>query len=523
MRMGMMGVLVLSVLTPCVAWGGLQNVQVGGKIEIYGAWYSEVFEPTWEGTRIPDLFLRYRAIGLDGTLSAYRFGRGGNELAFVEQRTRLHLSADFTEEVMAFIEFDSIDTWGEDFRSDYVTGLDSRADTSDDVEVYQAYIEGQSVFGVPIAFRVGRQEMEFGSGWLVGADPGPDPFVGMSFDAVRLTYSADALSVDVWWAKLAEQSPWEQDGDTDFYGVYATYALEDGAAEGVEFDAYWMFLRDAAKRNDTDRAWLGEWIEDLVGYDDYGVTELHTVGLRNVGAWNALDWEVEAAYQWGDASAVGSLFVPVDLVYGDDAADWDLWAGHAEVGYTFDVAWSPRLYLGGAYYQGKDNRDLTFWEWFFPFQKPDASVSFNRLFSSKCEDACLLSTNMSNFWKVYLGATATPTDALEIGVDVGYFETVAPFDNPVAIRHGSFWYPFLADRFPFITKENADDLFWQTFLYVYYQFSEDLGFEVGWAHCFTGDAISDRVAFLDGYGLTNVGGIGEADVDYVYFYTSLEF
>ncbi len=102
--------------------------------------------------------------------SAFSWDEDSNDLSFVEQRTRLNVKADFTNEVSAFIELDSYDIWGEDFRSNYITGADGRAVSNDDVEMYQAYIEANEMFGMPIRMRVGRQELSFGSEWLVGVN-----------------------------------------------------------------------------------------------------------------------------------------------------------------------------------------------------------------------------------------------------------------------------------------------------------------------------------------------------------------
>ena len=55
-----------------------------------------------------------------------------------------------------------------------------------------------------------------GKGWLV--NDMISATLGISFDAVRATYSTETLDVDAWWSKLAENSPIEQDGDVDFYG-----------------------------------------------------------------------------------------------------------------------------------------------------------------------------------------------------------------------------------------------------------------------------------------------------------------
>ena len=172
------------------AYAELQNVQVGGSIRIRG----NVFE-------------------LD-TLG---------DVSFVEQRTTIDVTADFTDEVSAFIELDSYDIWGEDFRSNYVTGVDFRAASGDDVELYQAYIEAREMWGTALRARIGRQEMSLGSEWLVGVNNASSIYQGLSFDGIRLTYATDVFSVDGFWTKLAERFGDFGDNDVDFYGLYVSY------------------------------------------------------------------------------------------------------------------------------------------------------------------------------------------------------------------------------------------------------------------------------------------------------------
>ena len=517
-RVGLLTMVLAGLLGMPFAHGELQNIEIGGKIEIYGAWYSDVYEPRIMPQRIPAVFLPLRAIGPNGTASAIRAGDRGNTAQFFEQRTRLHVAAEFSDDVRAFIEFDSIDTWGEDFRSDYITGADARAATADDVEVFQAYFEADRLFDTSLRLRMGRQEMVFGSGWLVGCDCGPDPFTGLSFDAIRLTCSLDVWTIDAWWAKVAERTLIEEDGDTNFYGIYATYT----GLPSVELDAYWLYVRDAAAINDTNFIAPLEWAEDILGLDDYDVTNLHTVGVRAAGQAGALDFEAEAAYQWGEADSVGALFVRNGLLYGDDGARYDSWAGHGEIGYTVaGLRYTPRVYLGGSYYGGEDHRDTSFREWVNPFSKPQASVSFNRMFTSWMEDDLIDASAKSNFWKAYLGLTAAPTDAIEVDLRVTYLEAVAPFDLPVSFSVGDLAIP-IAPALPFWTERGAKDIGWQAAIVVAYQYSEDLGFEAGYTHSFLGGAIEDGV-FADEHALTNIGGEDNNDVDYVYFMATVEF
>src|SRR5690606_19427375 len=128
---------------------------------------------------------------------------------------------------------------------------------------------------------------------------------------------------------------------------------------------------------------------------------------------------------------------------GDDGAEFDTWATDLEVGYTFDnMPWSPRVYVGGAYFEGQDNRDLSFFEWVSPFNRPDASVSFNRLFPGKPYSAILeIGQDMSNFWQVRLGATARPADALTLGLQAAYFAVDESFDEPLSFSLGGWKVP----------------------------------------------------------------------------------
>jgi hypothetical protein len=522
--LAMLAVAVVAV--PAMA--ELQNVQVGGEIRIRANYYSNLaYDGT--GTQIvwPNFFLPRRAIGGNipgapfngtGILSTLPFrDEGSHSLDFVEQRTRLAVRADFTNEVSAFIELDSYDIWGEDFRSDYITGLDNRAVSNDDVEIYQAYIQAENMWGFPLRMRVGRQEMSLGSEWLVGVNDAAAFFQGLSFDALRLDYATDLFSITAFASILAEGGSFgEQDDDTTFVGVYGSYTgLED-----IVIDAYWLWLRDPRSLNDTNFIAPLEWIEDVFGLDDYDATNLHTFGLRGAGQIGAFDFEAEAAYQTGDAGQVGFLFKP--FIYGDDDAEYDEWGANLELGYTFDIAWQPRVYVGGAYFGGEDNRDLTFWQWINPFDLPEASVSFNRLFSNWEYSEFITNTELSNAYVIRAGVSASPTESVDVLLALSYFNTLEEFDEPLNWNIGGFKIP-VAPALSFLTQENDSELGYEAGLYVTYNYTEDLSFEVGWAHFFVGDGAEDgQFSGLNGLGFIGGSG-GDDDSDYVYVETKIGF
>jgi hypothetical protein len=523
----MLVVFAWGALAPCNATAELQTVLVGGELRIRGQAWSNNF-----GNKTGSVFtgnnLRYGANAVTGRpigdpfggqniLSFFDWDSRGDDYQLVEQRTRLNVRADFTEQISTFVEFEAYHAWGENFRSNYVTGLDQRG--VGDVVVHQGYIEANELFDTPIRLRIGRQEMLLGSGWLIGTGDNLPEFPGLSFDGVRATWMDDQFSVDALWAKLAERSFTVGDNqDTDLFALYGSYT----GLEEITLDAYWMLVRDSRDLADTAFPGFQELFEDWLGLDSYGTTELHTVGVRAAGLIGGFDYNAEVAYQFGDADAMGFLFRPYG--YGDNTAKFSAWAADAEVGYTFDVNWQPRLWLAAAYFDGEDNRDITFWEWLNPFSalvRPESSISFNRLFSDRSYSMILDDQGaLSNFWTVQAGVTVQPTEALRLGAEVAWFEAVEPFDQPwhLRVNGGRVTLPGLG----FLTYETDTELGWETGLWAEYHYTADLLFKAGWRHFFVGDGSEDG-NFVDLNGLVFNGGTAGKDADYLYLEAELTF
>jgi len=548
-------VLVALIVTSVPAFAELQNVIVGGSIRIRGNWATgaagasagNIANQNFGGTFAGQGPWAYSYRGAAGdfhpfanALASLRYsaqpGRGGavtslfgwddanHTNANVEQRTRLSVRADFTDAVSAFIEFDSYDIWGQDFRArNYVTGVDIPANSSEDVEVFQAYIEANEMFGYPVRVRVGRQELMFGSGWLVGPADTASSFTGTSFDAIRATYATDQFSVDAFWAKLADFSAVEEDSDIDLYGVYGSYL----GIENITLDAYYFLLRDAQRIAVTNSGWFSDWVEDIAGVDNYDPTTLHTIGLRGAGTYGAFDFEAEAAYEFGNADQVGARFAGFGVnPYGAEGTDWDQWAANLSVGYTFDMTYTPRVFISGAYFSGEDNRDISFGDWlgalFCPFWTAEPSVSFNRMFSSYEYSQFIDNTDLSNFWTAKVGVSAMPTESLKVTLTGSYLATVEAYDStwPLYWVFGQRiqWF----NNASFISQENEKELGWEVELNAVYNYTEDLSFEVGYAHLFTGDGLAEG-NFINGNGLAFNGGTSDDDADYVYFETKIAF
>ena len=524
----MLTVLVALAATAMPALAELQTVQVGGEVRLRGNWIRNMYATPgpWRRQAMgPALVERRWGSGLWqrpiggpfnglGVYSMYGW-EDRPDVKVIEQRTKLNVKADFTDSVSAFIEFDSYDIWGEDFRSDYVTGVDSRANSADDVEVYQAYIEANDMFGHPLRLRMGRQELVFGSEFLLGNNDNAFFFRGLSFDAIRLTYAADTFSVDAFWAKLAERSPIEQDGDVDLYGLYGSYT----GLENWVFDLYGLLLRDAREIHDSfPFPPLQWWEQDVLGVNDYDVTNLYTVGTRAAGTWNALDVEAEVAYQWGDVDQAGSTFAAGR--YGADDAEVAEWGGRMEVGYSFDFTCQPRLFAGFTYYGGEDERDISFAEWLNPFERSESSVSFNRLFSDEVASGFMdADRSFSNGYIIKAGINAQPLEKLTVMLCASHFEALENFHQPIGFQLGRHWVPCAPFLSFWVDKSDAY-LGTEALLHLEYQYSEDLSFHVGWSHWFNGDA-EGNFSTWNGLGFT--GGADDEDADYIYWGTKLCF
>jgi len=496
---------VLSTVTVLlIAWGAhaeLQQVEVGGEVRIRGRFWNDNYSNGIGGPATP----RYvgssfftRPLGARGLNSRFDFDDAGQDLAYVEHRTRLNVKADFTDDVTAFVELESFDLWGTDFRSDFITGLDTAG--GDTVALYQSYIETRNTFGLPLRARIGRQEMKLGKGWLV--DDITTAIIGRSYDGIRLTYDVSEFEVDAWWSKLVETVAGDE--DLDFYGIYGTYK----GLEQVKLSAYWMLVRDGDEPVDTTLSPLGEWYEDLLGYDDYDPSYLHTVGTRIWGNIGAFDFDWELAYQFGNVDNVGGTFTPI--LYGDTDANADNFATDLELGYSLDMNWSPRIYVGGAFFEGEDDRDFEFGDLLFAGESR-SSVSFNRMFPGAPYSLTLgINQDLSNFWQLRAGVSAKPTDKITLAFKVAYFEIDEPFETPVL-----FFYPAW-------TEENSEELGWTTFLMGKYQYSQDLSLALVWEHLFVGDGLEEGNFFARN-GLEFVGGTDDDDADYVHFDLQLKF
>src|SRR5690606_24679161 len=111
---------------------------------------------------------------------------------------------------------------------------------------------------------------------------------------------------------------------------------------------------------------------------------------------------------------------------------------------------------------------------------------------------------LSNLWIAKAGVSLSPTEKIEVGLDLLYMEALDAFDTPVWRRVGPGRVP-LTFLFPFQTRKSDTDLGVQTIVRAEYAYTDDLTLESGWAHLFTGEGLEDG-NFVDANGLEFLGG-----------------
>ena len=447
-------VAVVLVGMSAAGYAELQNVEIGGSIRIRGNHFDF------------------------GQVRTGLFSESNNQASFWEQRTRLNVTADFTDDVTAFIEIDDYSEWGTDFRSDYISGIDFVG--AAEIALYQAYIQADNMWGTDLSMRIGRQEISLGSEWLVGVNDASALFTGLSFDGIRFDYTTDIFVVTGIYSKLVETFGDVFQDDVNFYAVYGSYTgLED-----ITIDAYWMLVSDD---------------EAMTAFD----VDIHTVGLRGAGTVGAFDFEAEVAYQFGEAELDGLFF--------DADVDVDALGANVELGYTFDVAMQPRIFLGAAFFEGPEFDD----GFFGLFAGGQDTLAFNRMFSNWEYTEFFANTEESNMIIYRAGVSFLPTETVSLLITASYFQADETNQTINILGFG---------------PDSDDDLGIEVGVYADYQYSEDLVFRAGYAHFFAGDGSQDGQPVLFN-GLGNFANGFDAlffeddadDFDYFFFEAEIAF
>lgn len=206
--------------------------------------------------------------------------------SFIGSRLRLTGSGLAAEDIAVKFTLQDTRNWGEEFNANTTTpnapiGL---TDSGEIVDVHEAFVDFQHFMKLPISLRAGRQELSYGDQRLLGAFGWNNQ--GRAFDAFKLGYVGNTLSVDAFTAKRKENNAAAAGGraslDRDLSGVYASFRAP----------VFLLDVLDLYALNDRE----GDTTDDG---NDFKPKNITTFGVRAAGKLGVLDYTVEAPFQKG--------------------------------------------------------------------------------------------------------------------------------------------------------------------------------------------------------------------------------
>lgn len=268
------------------------------------------------------LDLRWRGVCFD---NVWDLDDDSNSDSWTFHRARSRIWVDLSPlpDLHGYIRFGNENRWGED------NELLGDVGEKSDVFLDNAYIELKDVFDLPINFKVGRQDLVYGEGFVL-LDGMPNMgSTSIAFDAAKLTYTGiENTTIDGIIAKPNENTNQSAD-DEDLYGIYAKTKVNDN----VGLEPYLLYKNRRARRN----------ISAPVAYTR---PESKTLALGMRGTFSPMEnvaCVAEAVYQDRD-------WVPEPVQPGPTAAptvdDSDqMFGGYVRSTYTFAAQeWRPRVW-----------------------------------------------------------------------------------------------------------------------------------------------------------------------------------
>ena len=300
------------------------------------------------------------ANGGNGQTTTLANGEGRNSFTGDSQEeiftsARLAATVNVNETTSAFIQLQSIRTWGQvaggtatqiGAGSGNASGTVSDGDAS--VGVHQAYFTLKNFLNLPLALdaKIGRQEILL-DGWRLFGNT--IWTAGMqTHDAVSFSHKHDNMSLFLAYISAVENDRTDDPNDSTDRESYLAHLNLKGVLGG-QFSGYVNW--------DSNNSAAGAQIRD---------NDIWTIGGRQAGKLGGLDYRGEAYHQWGSGNAQKDGNTTTD-------ADRSAYMFGLRVGKTFNnVSFKPGVTLWYDYLSGTSDED----------QRGGSWNSFNTLFDT---------------------------------------------------------------------------------------------------------------------------------------------
>lgn len=332
--------LALAVLAP-MAYAETQNVKVSGALDAYW-FYRRNYDlrdnndvgvaPVGTPTALYD----------PDTLAGSGVEQRSEADNYFRSNTQIEVQADLTDNVSTVINIVNQRDWNADQISDSTSGVDwiHTADNAAefDIDLDLAYVQMKEIFYSPLTLTIGRQDLWFGRGFIVGnnntawdqnAVTQADEYsVTTAFDAARATLDFNPWTIDLVYASILENAS-NPENDIDLYIVNVNYKFAEynAVAEAYyvgEFDKSTLLTAAGGTHDNTTQT---------VG----GRVQFDPISQITLGG--------EIAYQFGSyRGAVGA-----------SKRDRGAWAADVFGTYRWDYTWKPELTVEYVYFGGEED------------------------------------------------------------------------------------------------------------------------------------------------------------------------
>ncbi len=223
MKKLLIAVLLVAVMA-VPAFASVQNVKVSGDLQTTWA-VRDTFDFTDTGDQV------------------------NQNLNDVISYARVRIDADLTDNVSTTVRLLNERAWGDD----------TSGSANADVELDLAYVQLREMLYSPLTVTLGRQELFYGNGFIIGGNgPNNNTYTGSplaenglrdlsmrnSLDAVKAVLNYDPLTIDMFAAVVDSNDTVlqaEKNDDVNLYGINANYKFSDKwntIAEGYFFSKY---------------------------------------------------------------------------------------------------------------------------------------------------------------------------------------------------------------------------------------------------------------------------------------------
>ncbi|MFC1549173.1 alginate export family protein [Candidatus Omnitrophota bacterium] len=426
-------VLALVFAVSTVAYAETQSVKVSGDITLQ-AFARNNYD--LQSDDIPSIGGAASNTGVESTDWA----------TFLQSIAEIQIDADLTDNVSGVIRLVNQRVWGDGlvysgdmpggtrppvtpFGQTFARvagGVAPGAAASYEVMVDLAYIELKEFLYSPLTLKIGRQDLWFGKGFIIGnslSNPGatlmaPEYTAITSFDAIRATLDYDPWTIDAVFAKVAENGV-RADDDTNLWGVNVGYVFDSYNAEA---EAYWWMKQQRYVGTTAVAA------QNISVRNGNNSNDIQVFGGR--GSFDPIeDWTiaVEAAYEFGNFIGANNQI---------SSRKRSAWAIDAMIECRYwqdDFAWRPVIGAEYIFYSGEEDMGNTVagtqgtfegWDPMFRGKFDTAIREFQNVFYGT---AMASSPSYTNQHQMLVRGTLEPTDSLTFEAVFGYFWLAEPW------------------------------------------------------------------------------------------------